>query len=101
MISRLNSCFSVDKKYRYPFFVKGREDVIGIHITKTTDTSLIDTLNFNSPIKKLNIKKLHLNHNLPAIDYSAFCIEELKTIVENHYMDDFETFDYAFESENI
>ena len=43
----------------YAFHIKGRDDVIKIHITKTAGTSLSKALRFNTPNNKKGFKKHH------------------------------------------
>ena len=46
-----------DKTPRYPFYIKGRTDIIRVHITKTAGTSISRGMRFYGPNKKKGIKK--------------------------------------------
>ncbi len=64
MFQRLQNFFLPSSSY--PFYMKGRTDVIFIHITKTAGTSVARTLNFNKP-KQNNIKKHHTTKEIVAL----------------------------------
>ncbi len=52
------SLFSVfNQKDAYPFYLKKRNDIIHIHITKTAGTSLVHSMDFNRSNKSYGTKK--------------------------------------------
>ncbi len=57
--------FSMFKnKTNYPFYIKNREDIIHVHITKTAGTSLVHSMNFNRSNKSRGTKKHYFSKEI-------------------------------------